>query len=116
MNKWTFLKVLALGFFAFSTALQITGCANIVPPGGGPKDSLPPYLVAAKPHDSSLNIQPKEILIAFNEFIVSSSIQENLVISPSLKMVPGIKDGRHFTQLNFPNSVSNTSRPSNFIF
>ncbi len=88
MNKWIFLKVLALGFFAFSTAIQITGCANIVPPGGGPKDSLPPYLVAAKPHDSSLNIQPKEILIAFNEFIASSSIQENLVVSPSLKMVP----------------------------
>ena len=88
MNKWTFLKVLALGFFAFSMALQITGCANIVPPGGGPKDSLPPYLVAAKPHDSSLNIQPKEIQIAFNEFIASSSIQENLVVSPSLKMVP----------------------------
>jgi len=88
MNKWTFLKVLALGFFAFSMAMHITGCANIVPPGGGPKDSLPPYLVAAKPHDSSLNIQPKEILIAFNEFIASSSIQENLVVSPSLKMVP----------------------------
>jgi hypothetical protein len=88
MNKDLFLKVLALSFFAFSTAMQITGCANIVPPSGGPKDSLPPYLVAAKPHDSSLNIQPKEILMAFNEFIVSSSIQENLVVSPSLKMVP----------------------------
>jgi hypothetical protein len=88
MNKYTFLKIIVFCFFAFSSAVQITGCANIVPPSGGPKDSLPPYLVAAKPHDSSLNIQPKELLMTFNEFIVSSSVQENLVVSPSLKNVP----------------------------
>ncbi len=88
MNKYTFLKIIVFCFFAFSSAVQITGCANIVPPSGGPKDSIPPYLIAAKPHDSSLNIQPKELLITFNEFIASSSIQENLVVSPSLKNVP----------------------------
>ena len=88
MRKFSILKLLVLAGWALSSILQLEGCANIVPPGGGPRDSLPPYLVAAKPHDSSLNIQPKEILIAFNEFIVSSSIQENLVVSPSLKMVP----------------------------
>ena len=89
MKKCAFLiKIVVIGFFAFSSAVQITGCANIIPPLGGPKDSLPPYLVASKPHDSSLNIQPKELLITFNEFIVSSSIQENLVVSPSLKNIP----------------------------
>ena len=88
MNKSTFIKILVIAFFAFSSAVQITGCANIVPPLGGPKDSLPPYLVVSKPHDSSLNIQPKELLIAFNEFIVSSAVQENLVVSPSLKNIP----------------------------
>ena len=89
MKKCVFsIKIVVIGFFAFSSAIQITGCANIIPPLGGPKDSLPPYLVAAKPHDSSLNIQPKELLITFNEFIVSSSIQENLVVSPSLKNIP----------------------------
>jgi hypothetical protein len=67
MNKYTFLKIIVFCFFAFSSAVQITGCANIVPPSGGPKDSLPPYLVAAKPHDSSLNIQPKELLMTFND-------------------------------------------------
>jgi len=88
MNKSAFIKIVLVVGFAFSVAMQITGCANIVPPLGGPRDSLPPYLVVAKPHDSSLNIQPKEILIAFNEYIVSSSIQENLIVSPSLKNVP----------------------------
>ena len=88
MNKYAFIKIIVICFFAFSSAVQITGCATIVPPSGGPKDSIPPYLIAAKPHDSSLNIQPKELLITFNEFIVSSAIQENLVVSPSLKNVP----------------------------
>jgi len=88
MNKSALIKIVLVVCFAFSMAMQMTGCANIVPPLGGPRDSLPPYLVAAKPHDSSLNIQPKEILIAFNEYIVSSSIQENLIVSPALKNVP----------------------------
>jgi hypothetical protein len=88
MRKIGFLKFVVLGFFAISSVMQMTSCANIVPPGGGPRDSLPPYLVAAKPHDSSINSQPKEILIAFNEYIQSTSIQENLVVSPSLKTTP----------------------------
>jgi hypothetical protein len=40
-----------------------------VPPAGGPKDTLAPYLIAARPKDSSINVQPKEILIGFNEYI-----------------------------------------------
>ena len=47
--------------------IQMGGCANIVPPSGGPRDSIPPYAVYAKPKDSSTNIAPKEILISFNE-------------------------------------------------
>ena len=64
------------------------GCANIVPPAGGPKDTLAPYLIAAKPKDSTTNIQPKEILIGFNEYITSSDIQSNLIISPTIKNTP----------------------------
>jgi hypothetical protein len=44
--------------------------------------------VVAKPKDSSLNIQPKEIVIAFNEYITAESIQENLIISPGIKTTP----------------------------
>lgn len=64
------------------------GCANIVPPAGGPKDTLPPYLIGAKPKDSATNIQPKEILIGFNEYITAADIQTNLIISPTIKTTP----------------------------
>ena len=67
--------------------MQLEGCANIVPPSGGPKDSLPPYLIAARPIDYALNVFPKEILVGFNEYITTTSIQENLIVSPSLKVL-----------------------------
>ena len=88
MKKGSFIKWLVLIVGMGITALQMEGCANIVPPTGGPRDSLPPYLVVAKPKDSSLNIQPKEIVIAFNEYITAESIQENLIFSPSIKTTP----------------------------
>jgi len=73
----------------FLTLLQLAvGCANIVPPTGGPRDSIPPFLIAAKPKDSSTNIQPKEILIAFNEYITATELQNNFIIAPSIKTTP----------------------------
>ena len=67
---------------------SLVACANIVPPSGGPRDSLPPYRIVAKPKDSSLNVNPKEITIGFNEYINTVSLQENIIIGPSLKNIP----------------------------
>jgi len=88
MRKFSILKFLVLAGWALSSILQLEGCANIVPPSGGPKDSLPPYLIAARPIDSALGVFPKEILVGFNEYITTTSIQENLIISPTLKNIP----------------------------
>jgi hypothetical protein len=66
-------------------------CANIVPPSGGPRDSIPPYPVKASPMDSALGVQPKEIIIEFNEYINTSNLQDQVVISPSLKNNPLIE-------------------------
>ena len=88
MRKFSILKFLVLAIWAFSSIMQLESCANIVPPSGGPRDSLPPYLIAARPIDSALGVFPKEILVGFNEYITTSSIQENLIISPTLKNTP----------------------------
>ena len=88
MRKYAILSTGLIGLLAIVSSMQMQGCANIVPPSGGPRDSLPPYLVVSKPKDSSLNIQPKEIVIAFNEFITTEAIQENLIISPGIKTTP----------------------------
>ena len=88
MRKYAIIWSGFIGIVMLLASMQMQGCANIVPPSGGPRDSLPPYLVVAKPKDSTLNIQPKEIVIAFNEYITAESIQENLIISPSIKTTP----------------------------
>ena len=88
MKKFSLLYGLFCVGLALTTILQFEGCANIVPPGGGPRDSLPPYLIAARPIDSATKVHPKEILIGFNEYITTSSIQENLIVSPTIKNIP----------------------------
>lgn len=58
------------------------GCANIVPPGGGPRDSLPPVMVSALPKDSALNVAAPKITITFDEFIELKNANENILIAP----------------------------------
>lgn len=84
LKLFPFIQIICIGCL-----IQLAvGCANIVPPAGGPKDTLAPYLIAAKPKDSATNVQPKEILIGFNEYITSADIQSNLIISPTIKTTP----------------------------
>jgi hypothetical protein len=64
------------------------GCAVIVPPTGGPRDSIPPKLVTVFPHDSSLNFTGSRIVFNFDEFVVLDNAQQNLIISPTPKLNP----------------------------
>lgn len=74
----------------FITIVTLYSCANIIPPGGGPRDSLPPRLVMAIPKDSAINVTSKNIILTFDEFVTLQGIQENLIISPTLKNIPQI--------------------------
>jgi len=65
------------------------GCANIIAPMGGPKDSLPPQLVEVRPADSTRHFTGKRIVFEFDEFIAPpDNIQENLLVSPLPKLNP----------------------------
>lgn len=59
-----------------------TGCANIIPPSGGPKDSLPPRLIRASPRDSALNFKGNNLTLTFDEYIDLQNVQKELIISP----------------------------------
>lgn len=67
-----------------------SGCANIVPPTGGPRDTLPPILVAETPKDSATNISPKRITFVFNEYVEVQNALENVLVSPTLNNTPTI--------------------------
>lgn len=59
-----------------------TGCANIIPPTGGPKDTLAPVLLAAAPRDSALRFTGKKIVLNFDEYVQLENAQENIIVSP----------------------------------
>ncbi len=63
-------------------------CANIVPPSGGYRDSLPPRLVMALPKDSAVNVKSKNITLTFDEFVTLDNAIENIIYSPVLKTMP----------------------------
>jgi hypothetical protein len=79
----------ALGGLVVLSILQ-SGCARIVPPSGGPRDSLPPVLVKAVPGDSSLHepLTGLKITLTFNEYIQLDNYSQNLIVNPTVKMMP----------------------------
>ncbi len=67
------------------------GCANIIPPAGGPRDSLPPVVTNMNPKDSSKNFKDNRITISFDEYIDIQEVQKNLLVSPIPKVMPVVE-------------------------
>jgi hypothetical protein len=68
-----------------------TGCANIIPPQGGPRDTLPPRLIKVIPADSSTRVTARTIQLFFDEYIEVQQGQDNLIVSPLPSTAPTIE-------------------------
>ncbi|HNC38624.1 MAG TPA: Ig-like domain-containing protein, partial [Chitinophagaceae bacterium] len=89
MKKISFVTATLLAFIVILVmAVGGSGCANIVPPSGGPRDSIPPLLLKTTPGDSTRNFKGNKITFTFDEFIDVDNPSENLLISPSPKSQP----------------------------
>jgi hypothetical protein len=66
----------------------LVGCANIIPPTGGPRDTLPPVLLTASPVEFSKHISSNKIVFKFDEYIKNDDIRANLVVNPVPKVEP----------------------------
>ncbi|MDP4263399.1 MAG: Ig-like domain-containing protein [Bacteroidota bacterium] len=88
MNLRNIIPVLFAGLIILISVLSGTGCANIVPPQGGPRDSLPPVLIKVTPPDSSVNFATNRINFSFNEYIDIDNFLQNAIISPIPKSMP----------------------------
>jgi hypothetical protein len=87
MKRFFIFFLVCLGLTRFPL---ITGCANIVPPTGGPRDSLPPVLVKADPSENALHVSPKKIILNFDEYLDLKEIRNNLIVSPVPKIMPTV--------------------------
>ena len=91
MRKISFFSFLfLLAVVVFYTVVP-SGCANIIPPTGGPRDSTAPRLVSASPKDSTLNFRSNRIVFTFDEYIDDpQDLQSNLLFTPTLEVNPEI--------------------------
>ncbi len=70
--------------------LFLTACAQVVAPGGGPKDITPPRILKYNPDSASVNFNSKSILINFDELVQLKDLNNQLIISPPLLKTPVI--------------------------
>ncbi|MFL5787955.1 MAG: Ig-like domain-containing protein [Flavisolibacter sp.] len=87
------IKAIITFFLAILLLFKIfilSGCAVIIPPSGGPRDTLPPVLVSANPHDSTLNFHGNRIVFTFDEYIDLADVQNNLLFQPTPEKNPVI--------------------------
>ena len=89
MKKYYSLPIVII--FAIVQIIVHTSCAVIVPPSGGPKDTLPPHLVNALPKDSSLHFKENKIVLTFDEFVDVKGAEQNMIVSPNPLHLPSVE-------------------------
>lgn len=83
-----FIYILKKYFPLFSVVLfTLTGiffsnCANIVPPTGGPKDTLAPRLKESIPVEGSTNVTGNVVTFVFDEYIQTENLRSGVLITP----------------------------------
>src|SRR6476619_3623313 len=71
----------------------VSGCAQIIAPSGGPRDTIPPRLVSANPKMESTHFTGNKITLYFDAYVQVQDLQKNLLVSPTPKLNPYI-DGK----------------------
>jgi uncharacterized protein (DUF2141 family) len=88
MRKVIFFLLAVISIFELQ--IQISSCAQIIAPTGGPRDSLPPKLISANPKLEATNVTVNRINLNFDEYIQLQELQQNLLVSPTPKNNPYI--------------------------
>ncbi|HSR37326.1 MAG TPA: Ig-like domain-containing protein, partial [Phnomibacter sp.] len=80
-RTFSFLLLLPVAWMLLLTLFS-PGCANIVPPVGGPRDSFPPVLIKASPALNATRFDAKTITLQFDEYLQLDNLQQELIINP----------------------------------
>ncbi|MFT3904266.1 MAG: Ig-like domain-containing domain [Niabella sp.] len=79
-----------MAFAAIVAFLAETGCATIVPPSGGPRDSLPPVIVKVDPPSETTGFNSKKITFQFDEYVELDDVQKNMEVNPLPTQMPEV--------------------------
>jgi uncharacterized protein (DUF2141 family) len=84
MHKTLKFSLLFL-FFALGVGLVLLqSCAQMASPPGGKKDTLAPVVINSIPLNKSKNFKGKKIELNFNEYVTVKSLNQELLITPSV--------------------------------
>jgi len=115
MNYRSLISSVVLASIIAISVISGPGCANIIPPQGGPRDSIPPVLLKATPGDSTRNFTGNKIIFTFDEFVDLQNLQENLNVSPSPKNNPTVDFRLNTVTVKLKDTLeSNTTYSINF--
>ncbi len=115
MKKFSVIGLPVIILIYLISLISGSGCANIIPPDGGLKDSLPPLLVKASPADSSSNFSEKKITLNFDEYIQLQNPNQELIMSPVPKTEPVIESKLRTLTIRLKDTLeANTTYTLNF--
>ena len=63
-------------------SIVLYGCAQFVPPTGGPKDIQAPTLINSTPENKTKNFKGTTISLTFDELIEANALRQELIITP----------------------------------
>ena len=90
-------------------------CANIAPPTGGPRDTIPPEVVSSNPPNYSTRFTGTEIQITFDEFIELRGINQQFIITPPQRERPDFRARGRNLSIDLKNEpIPNTTYTLNF--
>ncbi len=101
--------------FSILSIYFLTDCANITPPTGGPKDTIPPVLVSAVPENKSVNFSGNSIKLTFDEYLQIVDLRKQLIITPIINQEYETKLRRNTIEIIFPQPFED-STTYNFNF
>ncbi|WP_372774782.1 Ig-like domain-containing domain [Mangrovibacterium sp.] len=84
-----YILTMILGYLSY--LIFTTSCANQGMPTGGDKDSIAPVVLKTVPLAGARNYKGSTVNLTFDEFIVSTDVSSNLVVSPPLKKQPIVR-------------------------
>lgn len=90
-------------------SLSLMRCANMQTPTGGPKDSIPPKLLAELPANLTRNFKAKIIELQFDEYIKLNNYQKEFSISPDVEKQPDYKVKKKSLIITLPDSLENNT-------
>lgn len=94
-------------------AALLSSCGQQVPPTGGPRDSIPPKLVAALPVYGAKNFKGNKITLVFDEYITLENPYEKLTYSPIPKSNPNAEGKLRTITIKLKDTLEeNTDRKS----